>query len=59
MSAKKPNLPKPDKALMLRLEAENFLEMPTAEKPALRKPLPSKIGPNDKTIAQIIREGRR
>ncbi len=58
MSSKTPKT-KPDKAILERLEAEGFIEWPEGPKPALRKPLPSKIGPDDKTTAQIISEGRR
>jgi hypothetical protein len=50
---------RPDKALMVRLEAEGFIEEPAAPKAPVRQPLPSKIGPNDKTTAEIIAEGRR
>lgn len=55
----KPKTKRPNKALLERLEAEGFIEEPTAPKAALRQALPSTIGQNDKTTAEIIAEGRR
>ena len=58
MSARKPKLPKPSKALLAQLEAEGFIEEPEGPKPPLPKPISMKL-PKGKTVAEIIAEQRR
>jgi len=57
MSAKKPRVPKPNKALIEKLEAENFIEWPEDPKAPLPKPVMTVR--KGKSIAQIVAEQRR